>query len=305
MNKKNVVVVISLFVGFFLCLLFYSQRESSLKINLVDSQKDMKVEKLLGVRAYLSLIESKYGDHRPARGGVVPALFAVNLPGDLGELLGAEKSETFIELLIPEVIRANDSVLSERKILQGLIAKKARVDSLQAPEKLWLTTLTKKYGVVEGNMDALLKRVDSIPASLVLAQAITESGWGTSRFARLGNALYGQHVPAASDAPHILSKSGNVKVAAFDSLYDATVSYINNLNSHGAYKELRKLRAQSRLANKPPHGRELAGGLLAYSQIGSRYVQDLRLLISKYKLEDFDGAVLNNKEQGVAIVFAR
>ena len=174
-----------------------------------------------------------------------------------------------------------------------------------AREKWWLNKLTKKYGVVGRDMDELLKRVDIIPASLVLAQAITESGWGTSRFARLGNALYGQHMPAASNAPHILSTSGNVKVAAFASLYDATESYINNLNSHRAYKELRQLRAQHRLDDQLPHGAEMAGGLLAYSQIGSRYVRDLRFLIGKYKLEDFDQAVLDTNRRGLSVVFTR
>jgi Bax protein len=136
----------------------------------------------------------------------------------------------------------------------------------------------------------LLARVNAIPVSLALAQAANESAWGTSRFAREANNFYGQWcfqkgcglVPARRD------KNKTHEVAAFKSPKESVERYIHNLNSHNAYKTLRKIRNRLRTENKLITGIELAEGLLHYSERGKEYIKELQSMIKFNKLTRFD-----------------
>ena len=237
--------------------------------------------------------------------GLVPPIFAVNLPSDLFTLPTASKTSLFIRLLIPHVVSVNDGILQVRKELQHLAGKIGEGKKLNASENEWLVDLAKDYSGDVNNLDDLLSRVDIIPNALVLAQAIDESGWGTSHFAIAGNALYGEHLPAQSKGKFIATPGGNVRVAAFDSIYHGTANYVHNLNSTKAYRELREDRRQSRASKNNLSGHELAGSLAAYSALGEKYVHTLRSIITRYRLDAFDNARIDNTSSGLLVEFTR
>ena len=134
--------------------------------------------------------------------------------------------------------------------------------------------------------DALLRRVDVIPVSLVLAQAANESAWGTSRFAREGNNLFGIWTWDESKGivPKKRAPGHRHLVRRFDSIQESVRYYLHNLNSHPAYTQLRILRAHAREQGRPLRGSELAAGLTRYSARGEEYVRLIRQLIQRYDL---------------------
>ncbi len=305
MNKKNFELFGWLSISLILCFVALKILHPHLARYQFIDDKAFEQITVVGAGEYKELVVFRYQNLLPVRnGGEVNPLFPINLPRDLAKQSVKNKTEIFISLIAPEAIRVNKAILVERQELIRLIAKKDGAKSLTSPEKWWLHLLSKKYRGKVTNLSELLNRVDTIPSSLVLAQAITESGWGTSRFARQGNSLYGQHLAQSSTKPHIKSLSGGVKVASFDSVYQATASYVNNLNSHRAYQSLRDLRSNARKNGILPDGAEMAEGLLSYSEIGERYVKDLQFLIKKYKLEEFDLATLDSNHRGVIMHFS-
>ena len=294
----------AIFLSFFIALSLFSSC-SFQNVNEYNGKKIVRSKKIEGVSEYHDLLEQRYQEVEPARNlGVVPKVFAVNLPKDLLEYPTQVKCQTFIELVLPEVVRLRNEVFAQRKKLVVIAAKQKQGVSLNASEHKYIKIIAQQYKSESKKAQDLLERVDIIPASLVLAQAILESGWGTSRFATEGNALYGEHVPPKSSRPHIKSKDGSAKVAKFETIYEATKSYVDNLNSHEAYKKLRKLRAQQRLRGEHPSGVDMAGGLLAYSEIGNEYVKSLRYLIRRYKLEDFDTMDFEKSSEEINIRFS-
>jgi uncharacterized FlgJ-related protein len=139
-------------------------------------------------------------------------------------------------------------------------------------------------------MGELRVRVDEVPVSLVLAQAANESGWGTSRFASEGYALFGQWSFGGSGMlPEAQRQTlGDYRVAAFESPLMSVIAYMRNLNTHAAYARLRELRANARTAGQPLIGYDLAGGLDRYSERGQEYVDDLHAMIETNLLRDAD-----------------
>jgi Bax protein len=177
--------------------------------------------------------------------------------------------------------------LAKKKLILYLLDEKAG-RPISPARKDWFIRLAQNYRASDATPGMLLKQVDIIPVSLIIAQAITESGWGTSRFATQGNALYGQHLSKSSGGDFIISRYGEVKVAAFDSIYDSTASYIHNINTGRAYKELREIRSLLRSQQKVLSGYALAQGLKYYSELGDEYVANLRQIIRSYSLDSLD-----------------
>jgi len=135
--------------------------------------------------------------------------------------------------------------------------------------------------------------------SLALAQAAIESGWGTSRFAREGNALFGQWVwgeAAKGLIPEDRQDGMNHKIRAFESPLEAVTSYIRNLNTHRAYRHMRDIRATMRSEGRMPDGHVLAEGLEAYSEKGRDYIDLVRDIIAANDLRALDHATLRNSE---------
>ncbi|ABZ77888.1 BAX protein [Shewanella halifaxensis HAW-EB4] len=219
----------------------------------------------------------------------LPAYFIENLPSDLNALPVSQKTSGFIRLLMPTIKAVNDRILLIRDELSRLSAKPA--SQWSEAEKLWVQTLSDSYAIKSGDIAELLLHIDIIPAGMVLAQGIDESGWGTSHFAIAANNLYGEHLPH-DGGKYLTTPDGHVKVAAFSDLYQSTASYMHNLNTTRAYKELRLLRQQLR-AQKNLTGYELVQSLLHYSTRGQAYVDNLRALIKRHHLDDFDQSKLS------------
>ena len=120
---------------------------------------------------------------------LVKPIYFTQFPRDLDNLQSVQlKKETFIKIVLPLIVAENEKILDDRKKLLTLTKKKYTSDL----EKQWLRQKLLEYKVKKGDITELLKRMDMIPASIALAQAAKESGWGTSRFALEGNAIFGQ-----------------------------------------------------------------------------------------------------------------
>ena len=137
-----------------------------------------------------------------------------------------------------------------------------------------------------------------MPPSLALAQAVEETGWGTSRFVREGNALFGQYTykSVTGMVPERRDADRRHRVRSHDNLLAAVRAYVHNLNSHWAYEDFRDRRAQLRRAGRPIDGYDLAGELVQYSERRAAYVQAIRQIIRQNRLDDFDGAWLNDRQ---------
>ena len=147
-------------------------------------------------------------------------------------------------------------------------------------------------------------RMDIIPASIALAQAANESGWGTSRFALEGNALFGQWTWSKKGiSPASQDPDKSHKILQFQILKASVRAYKNNLNTHNAYKEFREVRAQLRQEGKQIIGLDLTKYLKNYASIGEKYVLILENLIENNSLTDFDKANLlpTKMKQGMAL----
>lgn len=202
------------------------------------------------------------------------------LPGGFSAAVPADIRKTrFIETILPLVRRVNDEIREERRRVQEIAARVAAGMPVGYRDAAWLARLAERYRLPgttspEGiDFAALLERVDVVPPSLALAQAAEESGWGTSRLARVHNALFGQTL-GRDGGP-----GGAARFRSFARLLDGTRAYVHNLNSHAAYEGLRARRAVQRRTGRFPDGLALAAGLQAYSERGSDYVSAVREII--------------------------
>lgn len=219
-----------------------------------------------------------------AAGHAVPPLFLPAVPTDLAELAQTDdKKRVFLRLMLPLVLVVNQEIAQDRARLEAMAKGKVSRDND------WLSELAQRYQSKSADPAALLRRVDIVPPSLALAQAAEESGWGTSRFVREGNNLFGQ---IAEDGITPTQDQTGPNMATFDSLHAAVKAYMLNLNSHAAYEPLRRMRALLRNRGAFPDGYSLAGALGAYSERGQGYVDGLRTLIRHNELLRFDHAKL-------------
>jgi Bax protein len=234
----------------------------------------------------------------------VPRVFLTNLPGDLSRVPENKKRKAiFFQALLPLVLQVNDEILNDRRQLWKLHYQTALGEKPSSANRLWLRVMTERYKVKAGDIDALFNRIDIVPTSLALAQAAEESGWGASRFAREGNAMFGQWARATSKGlvPLKRDKGKIHKVQSFETLIDSVRAYTLNLNSHRAYKAFRSTRQSIRRSGKAINGWVLAGKLQKYSERGVDYVISLRNLIDQNGLAPLDGARLDNSTSAAAI----
>ena len=206
-----------------------------------------------------------------------------------------EKKEAFFETLYPIIQAENNHVLQLRKLINML--KSVPVAKLSAKQQTWLLNISKNYKVDSKYIDndtfeELLKRIDYVPPSLALTQAAIESGWGTSRFAKQGNNLFGQWCfsPGCGMVPSLRESSKGHEVAKFDTVNLAVRSYILNLNTHESYKKLRESRALLRDKEVSFTGATLAKTLTEYSEEGQHYVAKLTEFIQQNRLQRFTTA---------------
>jgi Bax protein len=231
----------------------------------------------------------------------VPRLYLANLPADMDDINDiAVKKTLFLRAMLPLVLSMNETIEADRKRLVGYAERvKAGVRIVPA-ERDWLTDMFARYDVEDDDLLTLIKRVDVIPPSLALAQAAEESGWGTSRFAQQGNALFGQWTQGDSKAlvPTERAKNASYAVKSFGSLAEAVKSYAHNLNTHQAYEEFREARWAARESGQPLDGFQLSDAMHRYSARGDEYVEALRKLIRQNGLGALDEAQLGKRALG-------
>ena len=200
-----------------------------------------------------------------------------------------KRKDFFIQILLPLIIQENNNIRLDRKTLFNIINKSINT----ASEKEWLEKKYKQYGVNSRDLSVLKIRMDEIPTSLAIAQAAKETGWGTSRFAQEGNALFGQWTWSGEGLkPKEAKKGEDHKVMKFNVLQASVRAYQRNLNTHSSYKDFRKARAEFRDLNKPLDSIELSKYLNKYAETGNQYVEVLQKIITQNKLKDFDDAKL-------------
>jgi Bax protein len=240
-------------------------------------------------------------DRVRAGNAAVPRLFLASLPGDIRNIRETRvRKSLFFKSVLPLVLQANEEILRDRRRLWSIHFQQSLDRKLGPADRLWLMVMAERYNVKRGDLDALLKRVDIIPPSLALAQAAEESGWGTSRFVREGNAVFGQWT---------FSDSGNLvparrddgklhRIRVFSSLLDSVRAYARNLNTHSAYRGFRRQRHDLRLKGAPLDGLLLVNNLKSYSQRGDKYVETIRTLIETNNLHRLDDARLRDAKSG-------
>lgn len=225
----------------------------------------------------------------------VPRVFLAELPHDLHETAEVSLKKTvFFKMMLPLILNENERILADRKRLHRVKAVKALGGKIEARDRLWIAVLAERYKLKEENLETLLQRVDIVPPSLAMAQAAEESGWGTSRFARNANALYGQWTTSDGQGivPEDRPEGMDHKVRAFDNLAQSVSAYMRNLNTHRAYREFRKHRKSIRAKGQPLDGATLAQNLTRYSERGEKYVDSVRAIIKVNELLSLDGAKL-------------
>jgi len=201
-----------------------------------------------------------------------------------------QKKRIFFRALGPLVLRANEKILEDR---ERLLALDGGQDAA-SDDAAWLAELAGRYEVEAGDLDELKLRVDTVPPSLVLAQGAEESGWGTSRFAAEGNALFGQWTWGGKGITPKEQRAGmgDYKIAAFDTPLESVEAYLLNINTHDSYRGLRDKRAEMRAQNATPTGWDLAETLTSYSERGPEYVKSLHAIMRVNKLQPADEATL-------------
>ena len=212
------------------------------------------------------------------------------LPEEIKQIENVKKrKDLFIQIILPLVIKENNIIKLDRKKLFSVLNKNQNTKA----ENNWLNSKFKQYGVVNKNLSTLKIRMDEVPASMAIAQAAKETGWGTSRFAQEGNALFGQWTwsgdgikPAGAD------DDSTHKVMKFKVLQASVKAYQRNLNTHSTYKGFRSARAQFRDHNKKLDSIVLTEHLDKYAETGKQYVRILQQIIRQNNLEDFDDAKL-------------
>ena len=245
------------------------------------------------------------------QGGIreVPRVYLEDIPDRWREkgskdMPVADKKRLFFRLIAPIVLRINELIAADRARAKVITEKLLIGEGVTPEDQAWLTELAVQYKVIgspDDRLDSdqypeLLLRVDIVPASLSLAQAASESGWGTSRFAAEGNSLFGQWSwgkglkPTEQRAEEI----GDHRVAAFGSTGEAAYAYARNLNTQDAYRDFRLRRSELRRRNLLVSGEVLVETLIRYSERGQAYVEDIKRIIRQNRLADTDDAYLRD-----------
>ena len=245
----------------------------------------------LSAETALNLFDELNYDLKGVRAGQkVKPIYLTKLPKDIKTLGDTKKKrELFIKIVLPLILDENNKIIEDRKKLFKILGKNFNT----VGERVWLKRRFKEYKIDDQDLSKLKMRMDIIPVSIALAQAANESGWGTSRFALEGNALFGQWTWSKKGiSPKDKDPTQSHKVLQFQVLKASVKAYKNNLNTHNAYKEFREVRAQLRQENKQIIGLDLAKYLKAYAAIGDKYVVILEDIIRNNSLTDFDKADL-------------
>ena len=291
--------------------------KSSETTKIKKTEKNQKTEKIqepelfastpdntisLNAETTLNLFEDLNYDLKAVRAGQkVKPIYLTKLPKDLKTLGDTKtKRELFIKIVLPLILHENEKIIDDRKRLFKILGK-----NFNSPgEKVWLNRRFKEYKIKDKDLAELKMRMDIIPVSIALAQAANESGWGTSRFALEGNALFGQWTWSKKGiSPKNKDPDQSHKILQFQILKASVRAYKNNLNTHNAYKEFREVRAKLRQSGTTITGLALIKYLKRYASIGEKYTEIIEGIMVQNSLTDFDKANLlpTKLKKGIAL----
>tara|TARA_Y100000591_G_scaffold185484_1_gene160065 strand:+ start:723 stop:1796 length:1074 start_codon:yes stop_codon:yes gene_type:complete len=212
------------------------------------------------------------------------------LPAEIKMIENVKKrKEFFIQIILPLILEENKNIKLDRKRLFSIINKSNNSNT----EKKWLEKKYRQYGIPSRDLSVLKRRMDIVPVSLAIAQAAKETGWGTSRFAQQGNALFGQWTWSGEGLkPKDAEKNEGHKVMKFNVLQASVRAYQRNINTHSSYEDFRLARAKLRDLGEPLDSIILSEHLDKYAETGNQYVKVLQKIIKQNDLKDFDDAKL-------------
>ena len=212
------------------------------------------------------------------------------LPNEMKMIENTKKRKNlFIQIILPLILEENKKIKFDRKKLFSILNKKNNTKA----EIKWLNMKFKQYGIKSKDLLTLKVRMDEIPVSLAIAQAAKETGWGTSRFALEGNALFGQWTYSGEGIkPASIDNDKTHKVMRFQILQASIRAYHRNLNTHSSYRKFRKLRAEARDNDEKLNSLILADSLDQYAATGIEYTKILKQIIKQNSLKDFDDVKL-------------
>ena len=270
----------------------YKKDENFVVSEKIIIKKDNLIENTISLDASVvaSLFEDlNYDLSKIRKGKKVKPFYISLLPKDISLIEDVrERKELFIKIILPLILQENEKIEEDREKLFKLLAKKSNTKE----EKNWLKWKFKEYKIKNRDISELKIRMDIVPVSLAIAQAAIESGWGTSRFALEGNALYGQWTWSDKGLKPLDNVDGDHKVMHFKILTASIKAYKKNLNTHSGYIEFREARANLRNRNEKVTGLKLTQYLDKYSATGMEYTKKLELTIKKNSLSDFENAKL-------------
>ena len=231
--------------------------------------------------------ETNYNLDEVRKKGIVKPIKLSLLPNEMKKIESTKKKKNlFIQIVLPLIIEENNRIKLDRKKLFAILNRSNNTNA----EKKWLNLKFKQYGVLKKDLSTLKVRMDEVPISLAIAQAAKETGWGTSRFAIEGNALFGQWTwsgegikPAGID-----NDNASHKVMKFKVLKASVRAYQRNLNTHGSYRKFRSARAEMRDNNEELDSLILADYLDKYAATGKEYTVIIKKIIEQNSLKDFD-----------------
>ena len=230
--------------------------------------------------------ETKYNLDSVRKKKIVKPINLSLLPSEIRNIESTKKKKNlFIKIVLPLILEENNRIKVDRKKLFKILNKNMNSDS----EKRWLNSKFKQYGVLNKDVSTLKVRMDIVPVSLAIAQAAKESGWGTSRFAIEGNALFGQWTWSGEGIkPAGVDSDKKHKVMKFKVLKASVRAYQRNLNTHGSYKKFRSERANMRDSDEELDSLVLADYLDKYAATGIEYTKIIKQIIKQNNLQDFD-----------------
>ena len=242
--------------------------------------------------------ETNYNLDEVRKKGIVKPIKLSLLPGEMKKIESTKKKKNlFIQIVLPLIIEENNRIKLDRKKLFAILNRSNNTNA----EKKWLNLKFKQYGVLKKDLSTLKVRMDEVPISLAIAQAAKETGWGTSRFAIEGNALFGQWTwsgdgikPAGIDTDNVTHK-----VMKFKVLKASVRAYQRNLNTHPSYREFRRIRAEQRDREEKLNSLELVKFLDKYAATGKEYTEVIKKIIEQNSLTDFDDAYLLPKSKKI------
>ena len=226
----------------------------------------------------------------------IKPIYFTRLPKDLDTIKNVKrKKDLFLQIVLPLVVAENEKIKFDRIKLKKILSSKMTSDK----EKSWLRQKLRDYKVKKSDMKELRFRMDIVPTSIALAQAAKESGWGTSRFALEGNAIFGQWTwNGKGIEPLERTDEQTHKILKFPILRASVKAYITNLNTHNGYKDFRNKRSKLRKSNRALKGLDLIHELDNYAQTGKEYTIILEKIIRQNSLYDFENVeVQDNKKR--------